>query len=469
MVRLKVAAAVTAGVLAGGLAAPSAASADTTQVVYAWGYNSWGQAGADPNITGVNVLSPVPVRGAAANVTQLSGPVGPYKGRYVLSLRSDGTVWGWGRNYIGVLGDVTIGSTFTPVQIQGLPSNIVQVSAGGIHATALAADGSVWTWGANTVGQLGYPTPGAQYTTVPHQVPGLSGVKQVAAGADFTVALRSNGEVWTWGANDQGQLGDGTHTNRTTPARNQAGYGMLQISAGGDFALARRAGSVWAWGANDSGQLGNGSTVADSATPVIVNRLTQNATQIVAGYTHAFSVDPDGSLWAWGANNNGQLGLGTTGSTVRTPRKVPGLSGVTQLAAAAEESMALRSDGTLLVWGNEGFGLRGDGIARSTPLPVPTPVTPVPGVTKIALSGNTVLVRAPKVTMPNVVGELRASAVGQLQALGLSVQVSIVPDPDRLCDDVGYVESQTPPAGTAVAPGGHATIRVYGPAQGGCF
>jgi hypothetical protein len=131
--------------------------------------------------------------------------------------------------------------------------------------------------------------------------------------------------------------------------------------------------------------------------------------------------------------------------------------------------MALRSDGTLLVWGYEGAGLRGDGMARSTPLPVPTPVTPVPGVTKIALSGSTVLVRAPAVIMPNVVGALRASAVGQLQALGLSVQVTTVPDPDRICDQVGYVESQTPPAGTAVAPGGHVAIRVYGPAQGGCF
>src|SRR5262249_42719646 len=319
----------------------------------------------------------------------------------------------------------------------------------GRHAAAVAADGSVWTWGSNQVGQLGYATPGAQFSTVPHQVPGLSGVKEMAAGADFTVALRSNGEVWTWGHNNHGQLGDGTHTDRTTPARNQAGYGMTQVSAGGAFALARRAGSVWAWGANDSGQLGNGSTVADSASPVIVNRLTQNATQVVAGYTHAFAVDPDGSLWAWGANNNGQLGLGTTGPAVGTPQKIPGLSGVTQLAAAAEESMALRSDGTLLVWGNEAFGLRGDGIARSTPLPVPTPGTPVPGVTKIALSGNTVLVRAPKVTMPNVVGELRASAVGQLQALGLSVQVTTVPDPNRICDNVGYVESQTPPAGTA--------------------
>jgi len=130
--------------------------------------------------------------------------------------------------------------------------------------------------------------------------------------------------------------------------------------------------------------------------------------------------------------------------------------------------MALRSDGTLLVWGYEGFGIRGDGIARSTPLPVPTPVTPVPGMTKIALSGSTVLVRAAAVTMPNVVGALRVSAVAQLQAIGLSVQVSTVPD-QPICDNVGLVESQTPPPGTVVAPGGHAMIRVYVPPPAGCF
>jgi alpha-tubulin suppressor-like RCC1 family protein len=296
----------------------------------------------------------------------------------------------------------------------------------------------------------------------------MSGVKQVAAGFDFTVALRSNGEVSTWGANDYGQLGDGTHTDRTTPARNLTGYGITQVSAGTDFALARRPGSVWAWGGNYSGQLGNGSTAADSATPVIVNRLTQNATQIVAGYDHAFAVDPDGSLWAWGANFDGQLGLGTLG-LLRTPQKVPGLAGVTQLAAGHGTSMALRSDGTLLVWGSENYGLRGDGIPRSGSLPVPTPVTTVSGVTRIALSEFTVLVLAQAVIMPGVVGELRASALGQLHALGLSVQELSVPDPDRRCDHVGLVESQNPPPGSAVVPAGHVTIRVYVPAQGGCF
>jgi hypothetical protein len=181
-------------------------------------------------------------------------------------------------------------------------------------------------------------------------------------------------------------------------------------------------------------------------------------------------VDPDGSLWAWGDNSRGQLGLGLVGPTVRTPQKVPGLAGVTQLAAGYIENIARRSDGTLLVWGAEDVGLRGDGIDRgNSSLPVPTPVTPLSGVTRIALAPGTVLVLAPAVTMPHVVGELRASALADLHALGLSMRELFVPDPDRTCPHVGLVESQSPPPGTVVGPGTHVTIRVYVNAQGGCF
>jgi len=130
--------------------------------------------------------------------------------------------------------------------------------------------------------------------------------------------------------------------------------------------------------------------------------------------------------------------------------------------------MALRSDGTLLVWGYENFGLRGDGIQRVGNLPAPTPVTTVSGVTRIAISGFTVLVVAHAELMPHVVGELRVSALAQLHAIGLSVQVLSVTD-NQFCDNLGLVESQSPPPGSVVVPGGHATIRVYVQPPGGCF
>jgi beta-lactam-binding protein with PASTA domain len=117
----------------------------------------------------------------------------------------------------------------------------------------------------------------------------------------------------------------------------------------------------------------------------------------------------------------------------------------------------------------ESYGLRGDGIPRNTPLPVPTPVTPVAGITRIALANATVVVLAPMKVMPNVVGQLQATALGQLNALGLSVQVQSVPDPDRRCPHVGFVESQSPPPGSAVGPSTHVSIRVYTTAQGGCL
>jgi alpha-tubulin suppressor-like RCC1 family protein len=387
-----VAVALVAGAMTGAVALSSAASADVQGVVYGWGNNSDGQVGVGP--VGGSRLRPVPVSGMAGNVTRLAGGSG-----FNVSLRSDGTVWAWGNNSYRQLGDGTSQNSFAPVRVRGLPAGIVQVAAGLNHAAAVASDGSVWTWGDNGFGELGYATPGGLPAGIATRVPGVTDVKQVAAGSNFTVALRADGEVWTWGRGDFGQLGDGTHvTGRTTPARNRAVYGMTQISVGNNYALALRPGSVWAWGANFMGQLGNGSTVVDSATPVIVDRHTQNATRIVAGADHAFAVDPEGSLWAWGNNTFGALGIGVIdnpngpfGHGRNAPVQVP-LTGVTLLAAGAEESLALRSDGTLLAWGMDLFGLLGNGTQNNGNVAAPTPVTAVSGVTQMAIGATTVLV-----------------------------------------------------------------------------
>jgi alpha-tubulin suppressor-like RCC1 family protein len=462
-----VGATVAAGVVVGAVALPTVASANVVSIVYGWGNNSDGQVGVGP--VGGSQLRPVPVADTATNVLQLAGG-----SSFNVSLRSDGTVWAWGNNSYGQLGDGTDQNSFAPVRVRGLPAGIVQVTAGANHAAAVDSDGSVWTWGDDSFGELGYATPAGLPASTASRVPGVAGVKQVAAGANFTVALRSNGEVWTWGRGDHGQLGDGTHdTSRTTPARNRAVYGMTQISAGGDFTLALRPGSVWAWGANFMGQLGNGSTVTDSATPVIVDRHTQNATRIVAGGDHAFAIDPDGSLWAWGNNTFGALGIGVIDDPNgafghgRNTATHLSLTGITQLGAGGEESVALRSDGTLLVWGMDLFGLLGNGTQDNGNVAVPTTVTTVSGVTQVAIGASTVLVVASAQAMPNVVGEIKTTALSQLQAIGLIVQVVTVPD-EPLCDNVGQVTAQSPPTGTIIQPGQHVTIQVFGPPRQGC-
>ena len=211
MVRLKMAVAgVAAGVLAGGLAMPPAASADTTQVVYAWGDNQLNQAGVDNQVAGTEVLSPVPVHGAAANVTQLSGPT-------ALS-RSCCRCARTARCGAGAPACTPRWVTRNRTALRRCRSRACHRASSRSRAAAPMAP--LWPRtdrcgrGA-PINSASWATPGPDSPT-PHQVPGLSGVKQVGAGSSFTVALRSNGEVWTWGRNEHGQLGDGTHTDRTT-------------------------------------------------------------------------------------------------------------------------------------------------------------------------------------------------------------------------------------------------------------
>jgi hypothetical protein len=165
----------------GGVALPSAASADAVGIVFGWGNNSDGQVGVGP--VGGSQLTPVPVSGTATNVVQLAGGF-----HFNVSLRSDGTVFAWGNNRSGQLGDGTNQNSFVPVQVHGLPAEIVQVAAGLNHAAAVASDGSVWTWGDNAFGELGYATPGGLPARGAARVPGVIGVKQVAADGQQTDA-----------------------------------------------------------------------------------------------------------------------------------------------------------------------------------------------------------------------------------------------------------------------------------------
>ncbi len=328
--------------------------------VFAWGANWYGQLGDG---TQTDRRAPLQVPGLAP-VTAIAAGAG---GAHSLALTSDGTVWAWGDNYYGQLGDDTIWESVTPIPVTGL-SDVVGVAAGYGHSLALKGDGTVWAWGDEYYGQLGDGDEGTTYRVTPLPVTGLSGIIGISAGEYHSLALKDDGTVWAWGYNYYGQLGDDTTTLRRTPIQVAGLSGVVGIAAGGFHSLALKSdGTVWAWGDNGSGQLGDDTTV-NKLTPTPVVGLL-GAVGLAGGDSHSLAVMADGMVWAWGNNGSGQLGDGTT-TDRQTPAPLTGLTGITGVAAGTRHSLAIDSDGTLWVWGDNYYGQLGDGGTSTRLLPV---------------------------------------------------------------------------------------------------
>jgi alpha-tubulin suppressor-like RCC1 family protein len=280
---------------------------------------------------------------------------------------TDGTVWAWGYNAYGQIGDNTTTQRNTPVEVGSL-ADIVAVAAGSYHSLALESDGTLWAWGHNAYGQVGNGNTTNQ--KVPVQI--MTGVAAIAAGDYHSVALKTDGTVWTWGRNSDGQLGDGGTTNRNTPAQVSGLSLVTAVAAGGGHTLVVEsgAGGMEAWGRNGNGQLGVGSTYTRSTVPVTVIVVT-GATAAEGGENFSIARTMDGTLYGWGQNGSGQLGLGDT--TQRpTPTLLTSVDAVSVVGSGLYHTVALRTDGTVYAWGHNGYGSVGDGTttARSTPLAV---------------------------------------------------------------------------------------------------
>jgi alpha-tubulin suppressor-like RCC1 family protein len=326
--------------------------------VWAWGDNYRGQLGGG---TAFREVESRPVQ--VSNLTDVVSVAAGHA--HSLALKSDGTLWVWGGNEHGELGDGTTVQRNTPVRVSSL-AGVVAVAAGSWYSLAVKSDGTVWSWGNNTYGQLGDGTTTDRLTPV--QVPNLTGVVAVAAGDSHSLALKSDGTLWAWGYNN-GRLGDGTRSPymRSTPVRVSSLAGVVAVAAGTYHSLAVKSdGTLWSWGDNIFGQLGDGSTAYSSMTPVQVPSLT-GVVAVSAGHQHSLAVKSDGTFWAWGRNENGQLGDGTTVEQRTTPVNL--LGGVVAVAAGSYHSLAVKSDGTLWAWGNNVRGQLGDGTgtSRSTP------------------------------------------------------------------------------------------------------
>jgi alpha-tubulin suppressor-like RCC1 family protein len=330
--------------------------------VWTWGANHLGQLGngrvATPSAT------PGAVPGLSAVVAIAAGGYG-----HSVVLKTDGSVWAWGADTFGQLGDGDTNLNHTTSSaVPGL-NGVAALAAGYWHTVALKSDGSVWTWGGNNRWQLGYSGITAQST--PTAVPGLSGVIAIAAGAWHTVALKADGSVWTWGGNGQGQLGDWSLTDHYAPTAVPGLSGVIAIAAGELHTIALKGdGSVWAWGDNDSGQLGDGSYTSQSA-PAAVPGLT-GVIAIAGGKAHTVALKADGSVRAWGANDSGQLGDGVFTDRT-TPVAVPGLRGVVAIAAGYYHTVAIKADGSVWSWGGNYNGQLGDGGFTTQTMPVAVP------------------------------------------------------------------------------------------------
>jgi alpha-tubulin suppressor-like RCC1 family protein len=329
--------------------------------LFSWGSNGDGQLGLN-NL--VYYSSPVQV-GALSTWSQIAGGAA-----HTIAAKTDGTLWSWGKNTPqGQLGLNDTVSRSSPVQIGAL-TTWYQVAAGGNFTLATKTDGTLWSWGFNTTGALGLGN--AAYRSSPVQVGALTTWYQVAAGLSFTIASKTDGTLWSWGNNSYGQLGLNDTVSRSSPVQIGALTTWYQVAAGGyqTFAI-KTDGTLWSWGFNNYAQLGLNIASGNRSSPVQIGALT-TWSQVAGGKIHTLATKTDGTLWCWGYNSSGQLGLGDT-TNRSSPVQVGALTAWSQVAGGESFSFSIKTDGTLWSWGSNGSGRLGINLAsgnRSSPVQV---------------------------------------------------------------------------------------------------
>ena len=359
---------VVAQVSFGNIRAIGAGNSHTTSVrndgtVWTWGVGSQGQLGDGTSGTALH-----PIR--AVTPLQVPGIDGvdsvEDSNTFVLALKSNGTVWGWGNNFNAQLGDGTSISPRTrPVQTVGL-TNVKGIAAGDFSGAAVKTDGTVWIWGAPVL------TGGFNLIETPIQLGGIANVTAIAGGARHLLMLKTDKTVWAIGVNAMGQLGTGNTTNSTTPVQVAGLSNVARIAAGEEFSLAlKEDGTIWAWGINFNGQLGPAGGNTDFSphpNAVQVTGLPGGMTNIAGGNTFCLALASDGTIWSWGNNSSSQLGHGSGSFVTPTPGQIPNFGNVISISAGLHHSVALKSDGSVWGWGLNSEGELGDGTTNTVRL-----------------------------------------------------------------------------------------------------
>ncbi|MDT4939034.1 MAG: hypothetical protein QOG80_2705, partial [Pseudonocardiales bacterium] len=386
-----------------------------TSIVLAAGLNNLGQLGT--GTTG-NAATPV------ANKLPVGTTVTAVAAGYVhsLALTSSGSIYAWGDNTYGELGNGTNSTTasLTPALVNS-PAGVTftAVAVGYYDSLALASDGSVYAWGYNGFGALGISAAVNPTSPTHVNLPAGTTVTKVSAGYGHSLFLTSTGSVYAAGLNNVGQLGNGTLTNTTgtTLVHLPTGTTASDIAAGYAHSLAiSSTGGVLSWGYNAFGQLGNNS-VANSPVPVAVSLGSATATGISAGLSHSVALTSTGGVFAWGDNSGAQLGNGTQTGTSKVPVAV-NLAGATAVSinAGYAHNVARTSTGGVLAWGYNQFGQAGVGTVANVLSPTTVKLPPGANVTLVGLSpysDSTLFVIAPVATTTILGSSANPSTTGQ--------------------------------------------------------
>ena len=305
--------------------------------LFGWGWNYGGQLGNNDEI---NRSTPVTTFAGGTNWKQVEGGI-----YHMAAIKTDGTLWTWGANSGGALGVNNATPILTPVTTFVGGTNWKQVACG-YHMAAIKTDGTLWTWGSNFYGQLGINATGNRCTPVTTFAGGTNW-KQVACGGQNTAAIKTDGTLWIWGSNEFGQLGinvAGTTTNRTTPVTTFAGgTNWKQVFCGYNHTAAIKTdGTLWTWGSGGSGVLGVNDTNM-RCTPVTTFAGGTNWKQVSGNGVgnHTAAIKTDGSLWTWGSNATGQLGINATGNRCTPVTTFAGGNNWKQVSGGANHTAAV--------------------------------------------------------------------------------------------------------------------------------
>ena len=325
--------------------------------LWTWGYNNKGQIGYG---TKEYETSPVPIL-TETKFKQISAG-----GYHCIAQDEEGKLWVWGDNEYGQLGTGTTIKQLQPTKIE-LDIKFKEISSSNYcHSLAIDEEENLWAWGNNECGQLGDGT--MINKTSPIKIKTETKFIKISVGRYFSLAIDEEGHLWAWGLNNYGQLGDGTTDYRTRPVKIKSETKFKRILAGDYHSLAIDAeGNLWAWGENNYGQLGDGTKI-NKKVPVQV-KTNIKYKEIAAGDGTNLAIDEEGYLWAWGYNSSGELGDGTTENKI-SPIKIKPETKFKQISRGYGHSLAIDEEGSLWAWGYNGSGALGDGTTENKKIPV---------------------------------------------------------------------------------------------------